>query len=217
VALHTAQEIYTGLDGPPDVKDAKECAQRRCVATGLVRPTTSLLRFVVSPEERVVPDIGGALPGRGIWVTADRACVETACQKGCFSRAARRSVKVDNALVEQIEALLVRRCVELIGLARRGGGAVAGFEKVRAFLLAGDGGLLLAAADGADEGRAKLRRVSHGLPVIEPLFRRELGEAFGREQVVHAALVPGRLAGMLREEAMRLSGFRRPNAERGTS
>jgi hypothetical protein len=75
--------------------------------------------------------------------------------------------------------------------------------------------LLLAAADGADDGREKIERLARGLPVVAALDRHELGRAFGRDQVVHAAVAPGGIADQLKAAARRLSGFRQSSAERG--
>src|SRR3546814_1574277 len=93
-------------------------------------------------------------------------------------------------------------------MARRAGQEVAGFEKVRAWLKGGRAGVLLEAADGAPEGRAKLRALVPQVPVVDLLRAAELGAAFGREQAVHVVLAPGGLATKLNEEAARLAGFR---------
>ena len=52
--------------------------QRRCLVTRASRPKGGLLRFVVSPEGVLVPDLGEKLPGRGLYVMPDRALLETA-------------------------------------------------------------------------------------------------------------------------------------------
>lgn len=187
--------------------------RRRCIVTGDSKPVASLIRFVVAPDGTVVADLAATLPGRGIWVTADRASVDAAVSGKLFARAARRPVTVDARLTDHVEAQLVRRCLDLIGLARRGGGAVAGFEKVRAFLSKQPAGLLLAASDGAVEGREKIARVGRGAAVASALTRGELGQAFGREQVVHAVVASGKLADLLRVASERLSGFRQQSAE----
>jgi predicted RNA-binding protein YlxR (DUF448 family) len=186
---------------------------RRCIVTRESKPVAALLRFVVSPDGTVVPDVAGALPGRGIWVSADRKSVETAAAKGLFARAARQQVKVDAGIADLVEAQLVRRCLDLIGLARRGGAAVAGFEKVRAFLAKEEAGLLLAAADGADDGRDKMERLGRGARVAAALDRFELGRAFGRDQAVHAVVAKGKIADQLEAATRRLSGFRQNSAE----
>jgi predicted RNA-binding protein YlxR (DUF448 family)/ribosomal protein L30E len=184
---------------------------RRCIATGAVRPKDELLRFVVAPDGRIVPDVAGRLPGRGLWLAAHRDIVAAAVAKRLFGRAARASVTVPGDLADQVEELLRRRCCDLIGLARRAGQAVAGFEKVRSALREGKVAVLIAASDGGESGRDKVRAAGPGLPVVEALTAEELGAAFGREHVVHAALAPGRLARELIGGAARLAGYLRPS------
>jgi predicted RNA-binding protein YlxR (DUF448 family) len=167
-----------------------------------------MLRFVVGPGDVVVPDIVARLPGRGIWLSADRNSIKTACDRNLFARAARRSVRVDDRLPDQVEELLARRCHELLGLARRAGQAVSGYVKVRGWLREHRVALLLAAADGAEDGRAKLQRIARDVPVFGGLRAAELGPAFGREETVHVAVASGGLAGKLIETVTRLSGFR---------
>jgi uncharacterized protein len=181
---------------------------RRCIGTMTVRPRRELLRFVVAPDGMLVPDVEGRLPGRGLWLTPRRDIISQAAAKKVFSRAARQPVIVPEDLAQRTETLLARRCGELVGLARRAGAAVAGYEKVREALRAGRVGVLLAASDGAANGRDKLRALAPALPLIEVLTGAELGAAFGRDHTVHGAVAPGRLAEHLLRESARLAGFR---------
>jgi len=186
----------------------RETKQRRCIVTGEVRPREDLLRFVVDPSGQLIPDITGRAPGRGIWLSATRDSVKTALSRKLFARAVRRALDVDPEMDDRIEGLLAARCIELIGLVRRAGQAVAGFEKARAWLKQEHAGLLLAARDGAADGREKLQRLAPGLAVLDCMTRAEMGRAFGRDHVVHAVLAPGTLAGKLELEARKLKGFR---------
>ena len=181
--------------------------ERRCIATGESRPAAGLIRFVVGPDGMVVPDIGGKLPGRGIWVSADPAALELAQRKRLFSRAARAPVTVPEGLPAMVEAQLAQRVVELVSLARRGGQAVAGYEKVRERLGRGDAAVLLQASDGSPRGITKLRPPDGGAHVT-CLSAQELGMAFGRELVIHAALSAGGLAARVVDEAARLASMR---------
>lgn len=181
---------------------------RRCLATGALKPKAELLRFVVSPEGAVVPDVAERLPGRGLWLTARRDIVAAASSKGLFAKAARAPVSAGAELADQVEALLARRCCDLLGFARRAGQAAVGFEKVRAWLVAGKAGLLLAASDGAEDGRRKLQAMARDVPMLALLTGAEMGRALGRDHAVHVAVKGGKLAEMLRREAERLSGFR---------
>ncbi len=187
---------------------AAEGPLRRCIATGEVRPKEELLRFVVAPNGSLVPDVAGRLPGRGLWLTARRDIVTTAASKRLFARAARQPVIVEDGLADRVEALLAQRCRDHIGMARRAGQAVMGFAKVHAALAAGKVAVLAAAADGAADGRGKLKALAPGLPLVDCLTSAELAAAFGREHVVHAALAPGRLARAFLVDAGRLGGFR---------
>ncbi len=181
---------------------------RRCIVSNQCKPVAELVRFVVGPDNAVVPDITGRLPGRGIWLSADRNSLKTACARNLFDRAARRSVHVDANVAERVESLLARQCVDLLGLARRAGQAVSGFVKVRGWLQGQRAALLLAASDGAVDGREKLRRIARDLPIVTVLDATELGIVFDRERAVHVAVAPGGLAEKLARTAIRLSGFR---------
>jgi predicted RNA-binding protein YlxR (DUF448 family)/ribosomal protein L30E len=187
---------------------------RRCLVIGESRAKAELLRFVVAPDGKLVADVSGRLPGRGLWLTARRDILATAVTKRLFARAARQAVIVEDGLADRVETLLAQRCRDHIGLARRAGQAVMGFVKVQAALAAGKAAVLVAAADGAADGRSKLKAAAPDLPLVECLTSVELGAAFGREHVVHAVLKAGRLAEMLVEDAGRLAGFRSQAAER---
>ena len=71
-----------------EAKSTDELRERRCIATGEVKPAASLIRFVVGPDSDLVPDLRARLPGRGIWVSTDRKALETAVKKNLFAKAA---------------------------------------------------------------------------------------------------------------------------------
>lgn len=187
---------------------ASATPERRCIATGEVRGPGELIRFVVGPDDRVVPDLAGKLPGRGIWVTARADLLARAVAKRLFERAAKRPVAVDPALPALVERLLAERCLGLLGLARRAGELVTGFEQVRAFVAAGRAAVLIGARDAAPGGRDKLKGLAGGLPTVALLGVEEMSLALGRQNVVHAALGPGGLAERFLAETARLAGFR---------
>ena len=181
---------------------------RRCLVGGVTRPAEEMIRFVLAPDGSVVPDVAGRLPGRGFWLSARRDTVKTACAKKLFAKAARAQVTVAPGLDAEVERLLVRRCLDLVGMARRAGQVVVGFEKVRNHLRIAEAGVLLAAADGAANGREKVAALAPDAPVIDLFSGAELGAALGRGHAVHAVVAPGAIAGKLLHEAARLAGFR---------
>ena len=194
------------IDDPMPEKE--EGPNRRCLVTGEIKSIDDMVRFAVDFDGKLVPDVDGCLPGRGLWLSASRDVVNTAVVKNLFCKAARRKVSVPPDLADRIESLLLKRCLDTIGLARRAGQAVAGFEKVREVLKAGQGAVVVAAADGAAESRDKIHALASSLPVVAVLRSDEVGTVFGRALTVHAVLKQGRLADRLLRESGRLAGFR---------
>ena len=108
-------------------KNETDGTERRCIATGESQGKPGLVLFVVGPDAQIVPDIAGKLPGRGIWVSADPVALNRAATKGLFARAAKAPVTVPDGLTALVEAQLLARVVELLGLARKAGQAIAGY------------------------------------------------------------------------------------------
>ena len=197
-------------------REDREEPERRCLVTGETGPKAGLVRFVLGPESVVVPDITGKLPGRGLYVTASRPILEQA-RKGQFARAAKAPVTVPDDLALEVERQLAARVVDLVSLARKAGVAIAGFEKVKEALALASEGLgkrawsrvrvLLQASDGSERGKAKLW-TPEGARYFNCLTSEELGRAFGRQSVIHAALASGALADRVVEEAAKLRGLR---------
>ncbi|MFN3644987.1 MAG: RNA-binding protein [Gemmobacter sp.] len=183
--------------------------ERKCIATGESRPKPGLIRFAISPDGMVVPDLMGKLPGRGVYVASDRAALDKAVSKNLFSRAARQQVAVPPDLAAMVEAGLARRVVDLIALARKAGLAVAGLEKVKDWLEKDKARVLIQAEDGSERERARLRPPDGPESLVTCLTAQELGLAFARERAIHAALGAGGLTGRVVEEAARLAGLRR--------
>ncbi len=195
---------------------------RRCVATFALLPKADLLRCVVAPDGTLVPDLDGKLPGRGLYVTPDRAAIETALKKRAFAKAAKRSVQVPDDWADRLAGLIAARCGSLLGLARRAGQAVIGYDQAESWIRAGRAALLVQASDGAAGGRSKLSslfaatRVHTGQPPRPENPGREwslltaaaLAAPFGRDHLVHVVLSPGGLAQRLDAEFARLSRLR---------
>ena len=187
--------------------------ERRCVASGEVLPEARLIRFVLAPDGTLAPDVAAKLPGRGAWVRADRASLETAVRRGGFARALKAPAKAPEELAALTERLLVRRCLDLLGMARRAGAIAIGATQVESAIRARPALLLLEASDGAEEGREKLMSLHIGLwnappPATGCFAAEDLGVALGRERVIHACLLQERLAAALATEIGRLAGFR---------
>jgi predicted RNA-binding protein YlxR (DUF448 family) len=186
--------------------------ERRCVVSREVLPEARLVRIAIGPDGTAVPDVAAKLPGRGVWVEARREAVETAVKKNLFARSAGRAVTAPADLADRIEARLAARCLDFLGLARRAGEVVAGFDKVRALVKERAPAHLVEASDGAADGRrkiVKLVRAAWGdVPVAGCFTAAEIGAALGRDATGHAALLKGGAAARFAADIDRLAGFR---------
>jgi hypothetical protein len=210
---------------------------RRCIVTRERLPKERMIRFVVGPDRQIVPDLAAKLPGRGIWLSASRDVLKSGdvlesdgVQKGgrqkekqgdgnqrhlarAFARAARGPISVPSDLSVLLQTALVRRISDCLGLARRAGQAVAGYEKAREALKTGRYRLVLQASDGSEAERSRfLSGFGPDLTIIDPLPGEALGRVFGRDYVVHVAIAPGKLAESLVVEAGRLAGLKNGSA-----
>ncbi len=179
------------------------------MATGAELTPETGLRFALSPEGELAPDFSAKLPGRGAWLTPDRALLDAALKKGAFARSFKAGIIAPADLADRVEAGLAKQALSALGLAMRAGDAVTGFEKVRALLTGGSAAALVNAADGGEDGRRKLANAAGEAAVVELFSEAELAAALGRDgPTVHVGLKAGPAAQRFLKEARRLTGFR---------
>ena len=182
------------------------------MVSGEVIDEAGLIRFVVGPEGSVVPDLARKLPGRGLWVAATRAAVDTAARKGLFARAAKAKIVAPGDLADQVERGLRTRLLAALGLARKAGDLTFGFERVLAAVAAGKAAWLVEATDGSDEGARKLMAAARHAQTEPRMLRvfdsSELSLALGARNVIHTAFLAGRGAQRWTVDVERLAGFR---------
>lgn len=188
---------------------------RTCLVTRETKPKDQMIRFVLSPDGQVTPDLKRVLPGRGVWITASRQHVEAALVKKLFARGFRTDVKVGNDLPDQIDGLLEKGALGALGLATKAGQVITGFAKVEAAIGSGKAIALVQASDGAADGIRKIRQAiaratdcGKGLETIQLFSSEQLNQALGRMNVIHAALLSRRACGSFLDKARKLALYR---------
>ena len=190
--------------------------ERKCLASGKVTDPSLMIRFVLSPDNVVTPDIMGKLPGRGAWVTADKDALAAVIKNKGFARSFKGKAIVPDDFISFTQDLLVRRVLGLITMARKSGHIHMGYDQVKT--AAGEGTLAwrIEAKDGSEDGRSKIRTLSKAvakelelpLPKVMGCFTNaELSDALSREAAVHVGLPRGRMAKAFGLDAARLAGF----------
>jgi len=195
----------------PAKTHAEASRERRDIVSGEVMPEAGLIRFVTGPDGSVVPDLARKLPGRGMWVAADRESVAAAVKKNAFARSAKAQIRAATDLPDMVERLLRQRVLSGLGLARRSGDLTSGFEKVSSAISSGKAAWLIEASDGAADGRRKIlaqaRKAARPPGLVGVFGAAELGLALGLENVIHTAFLAGRAAERWAEDVRRLAGF----------
>jgi predicted RNA-binding protein YlxR (DUF448 family) len=195
-------------------------SERTCIVTGVKDAPAAMLRFALSPDGAVVPDIRRELPGRGVWTRLSFAAVRRAASKQAFSRAFREKAEAPPALAETVDLLLTRDALQSLSMANKAGLVVAGAFKVDAAIANREVAALIQASDGAADGTAKRRQVlwtkfgpSAEIALVHLFSSGQLDLALGKVNVVHAALKPGAASSAFLARAERLRRYRTSAAD----
>ena len=199
----------------------KDEIERRCALTHEVKPAAELIRFVVGPDDVLVPDTDARAEGRGVWISLGARNVAEAVKKKSFAKSLKSAVTVPADLPELTRLRLEQRFVSALQMAKKAGQLLTGAMKVKAALETGAAIALLTATDAAEDGKKKLMATLKasskaaeelGLPGanrphFELLNSAQLGLALGIENVIHAAPTQGAAGEAAVKRAERLARY----------
>jgi uncharacterized protein len=190
--------------------------ERTCIVTRRKGAPDEFIRFVVGPDRAVVPDLRCKLPGRGAWVTAEKAVVSEAVKRKSFKRAFKSEVEVLPTLADLIDGLMEKDALQALALANKAGLVVAGSTKVQGAIGPKVPAALVHASDGSADGvrkvEAAVRRLlgdeADAIPRIRDFRSSQLDLALGRTNVIHAAVAGGTAGDGFVSRARRLERYR---------
>ena len=199
----------------------KEEIERRCALTHEVKPAAELIRFVVGPDDVLVPDTDAKAEGRGVWISVGEKQVAEAVRKKAFAKSLKTNVTVPDDLPALTRLRLEQRFVSSLQMARKAGQLLTGATKVKAALETGGALALITATDAAEDGRKKLLATlkastkaaeemgfnAVNVPHFELLDSTQLGLALGIENVIHAAPTQGPAGEAAVKRAERLARY----------
>jgi uncharacterized protein len=170
---------------------------------------------VLGPDNAVVPDIKRKLPGRGCWVSLDRATLETAIRKKAFARALKADAKAGADLPDLVDRLLEQDALAALALANKAGKLRSGFMKVEAAILSEDVLALVEATEAAADSVRKMRQVlarggekTAKVQQFSLFSTAQLGLCLGRENVIHACALEAPISRRFVENCRRLILYR---------
>ena len=196
-------------------------SERTCIVTGRKDAPEAMLRFALSGEGAVTPDLKRKLPGRGVWTSLDRAVVRQAARKQAFSRGFKTGVRAPEDLPDLVDRLLEQDALQFLSLVNKAGLVTVGAAKVESAIRAGGLAALLHASDGSPDGTGKLDRLLKGVEGdragqtarINVFDSGQLDLALGRTNVIHAALNAGPASAAFLAKVARLTTYRSGNSE----
>lgn len=209
-AMAEARKLMQDEDGEG------EGSLRTCVVTRAKFAPDELLRFVLSPDGIVTPDLRRKLPGRGVWVQTSRDAVAEALRRKAFTRGFKAPASAPADLPELVEGLLLKDALQSLAMANKAGQAFAGAFKVEAEIAEKAPAALIEASDGSRDGA---RKIANALmrawpeeaaltPRIEMFDSSQLDLALGRANVIHAALRKGAASEAFLARCRRLARYR---------
>ena len=188
--------------------------ERTCLVHRTTGSSNEMLRFVLNPDSIVTPDLKGNLPGRGVWITAKRKDVDLAVKKALFSRGFKQTAKSNDTLGEQVDTLLETAALQALSLAQKSGLVTVGLEKVMDVVTKTDLRAIFFASDGSagsiGKVKAKLRYNDRldNIEIHQSLRSEQLDLAFGKTNVIHAAIRDGGITELCLKNIQRLEMFR---------
>ncbi len=191
--------------------------ERKCIVKRQPADRSELLRFVLGPSDEsktpgVFIDLKEKLPGRGVWVTCSKVCVEEAIKKKLFARAFKSQCAVSDDLPATIDQMLEARALNNLSLAKKAGEVITGFDKVFLAMSKVELAVLIEAKDGAEGGKTKLEKkflamFSEG-KLIKLFTSAQMDMAFGNTNVIHAAITHGNMTQNVLAAVEKLAKYR---------
>ena len=181
--------------------------ERKCIVTGEVKPKEALLRFVVTQDGQLLPDLNKKFAGRGLYVSNSRQALAKALSGNLFVKAVRRNLKIQPDMLQTVEKLLYKKGLDSINLGIKAGAVVSGFEKVKDKLARGHVAFIIQASDAAPDGCRKIEQSAAGLPVLKVYASADFDASLDRVNTMHLAVLKGPMEKMVYENVKKYQDF----------
>ena len=159
--------------------------QRSCLSCRKTVDKDLLLRFVLSPEGEVFPDLDAKLPGRGAYTCCSSQCLVSAVKQRQFNRAFKKEVGImsSDCMMELIATLMRDKILGYLGLAKKAGKIISGGSLVTdAARSRNKPGLILVATDISEAIGEKIVTLAavHKIPCEQIFMKSDFGEILGK-------------------------------------
>lgn len=189
----------------------KHDPQRSCLGCRTARNKQDLIRFVLSPDREIVPDLLNKLPGRGAYTCSTKECLRNAVVKKQFNRAFKGEVAAitPEETIQRVTVLMEERIASYLALANKAGQVISGTDMVIDALRKQQAGCVIFARDVSPDIGEKIRHAATraGIEQVELLDKDRLGQLLGKALRSAAAIGKGGFAETVIKELKKYRNF----------
>lgn len=184
--------------------------QKRDILSRELKDKSELIRFVRGPEQKVFADLAENLPGRGMWLQANKEALKTAIDNGLFNKACHLDCSnMNESFIDEVTDLLKKRVLNLLSMSKKAGDVTIGFDKVQEVSKAGKVKVFIIASDSGEDGKSKITyHLDEKSILIDQFTGHELQLALGQDSiVVYGAIKSSKLADRINSDYKKLIAF----------
>lgn len=185
---------------------SRETIERKCIVEGIVKPLSEMLRFV-EVNNTLLPDFNKKLPGKGMYVTANRLSLQKAIDKKIFHKVSRHNLKISDDFMNMVDNLIKQKALESINIARKSGALVTGFEKVKEATKKNNVEFIIQAIDAGTDGKEKVALFAKSIEIFNLFSIDELDITLNKQNTVHMAILKSDVSAMVYNNLKKYQNF----------
>jgi hypothetical protein len=185
---------------------SRETVERKCIYEGVVKPISEMLRFV-ELNNALLPDFNKKLPAKGMYITCNRFMLEKAIEKKLFHKVSRHNLRISEDFVDNVEMLIKQKALNSINLARKSGGVICGFEKVKEAVKKNSVKFIIEATDAGRDGKEKVAFFAKSIEIFNLFSIDELDVALNKENTVHVGVLKNSMSDTLYQDLKKYQNF----------
>ena len=165
------------------------------------------IKFSLSPDNKLVPDLHDKLPGKSIWATTDKALIECIQERKDVKEHFGVSHVFTNDLLFLIKKILRKKIVNSISLAKKAGYLAIGIDTIKAQLKEKKHCLIIVAKEARSLKNYSFFS-SNTISCFENLlYQRDLEKSTGKNNVKYVGILSKNFKKTIQVDLNKLKGF----------
>ena len=165
------------------------------------------IKICLSPDNKLIPDLRDNLPGKSVWLPADKTLIDDILRKGDLKTYFGVSKIFSPDLISIIEVILRKKILSSISMAKKSGVLAIGLDAIKTQLIQKRHCLIIVAR-GARSLADKSFFVSKNISVFESLLeQKDLEKSTGKINVKYVGIFSKNFKKTIQVDLNKLKGF----------